>query len=366
MADVESLPAEAVDKLEEYVAGGGSLFFFLGGRVDPTFYNDNLIGTGRRDGGLLPGRLVKRQGDPANGKDVGFVSDVAYNHPALSALRDPSFASLVGSSVTFKALWEMDVKPPASILMKASTGAPLLCEKTVGKGRVLVFTSSCDRSWTNFPIRPSFPPWTQQLAAYLTQEPLNLDTFHVAGDVVQLTSGGAESPTPLRVKKPDGEYVAARWNREAGAMEFTEAEHPGVYAVESADRKPMGLFAVNTEKYESKLVYLDDALAERPGGGDRRANIEAGLKDSRLAHRPQAVFVDDADQAAYTGGRGDPNIWVWVLLAVLAVAVAEPTLANRISALLFSRPRVGPDLTPRVSVLPTAPAVTPTPEASAR
>jgi hypothetical protein len=344
LADVESLSPKAVDKLEDYVANGGSAFFFLGGRVDPAFYNDNLIGPGRRDGGLLPGPLVKRIGDPSEGKDIAFISDVDYEHPSLSAFRDPGFASLVGPSITFKALWDVDVKSPASVLMKASTGmtsVPLLCEKAVGKGRVMLFTSSCDRSWTNFPIRPAYLPWARQLAAYLTQEPLNRDTFHLNGDVVQLTQAGAEGSVPLRVKKPDGQYAAAQWNEADKVMEFADAERAGVYAVETTDHKPAGLFAVNTENYESKLVYLDDLLADN-AGADRRAKVEAGLKKSRLANRPLSAFVDDPEQASRTGGWGDANVWVWILLAVLAVAVAEPTLANRISAQLFSRPRTAP------------------------
>jgi hypothetical protein len=344
LADVESLAPKAVDKLEDYVANGGSAFIFLGGRVDPVFYNDNLIGSGRRDGGLLPGPLVKRIGAPSEGKDVAFISDVDYEHPALSAFRDPGFASLTGPSITFTALWDVDAKPPASVLMKASTGktsVSLLCEKAVGKGRVMLFTSSCDRSWTNFPIRPAYLPWARQLAAYLTQEPLSRDTFHLTGDVVQLTHAGAEESAPLRVKKPDGQYAAAQWNESAKVMEFADADRGGVYTVEAADHKPAGLFAVNTENYESKLVYLDDLLANNPGA-DRRAKVEAGLKKSRLANRPLSVFVDDPEQASRTGGWGDANVWVWILLAVLAVAVAEPTLANRISALLFSRPQRAP------------------------
>ena len=201
----------------------------------------------------------------------------------------------------------------------------------------------------------------QQLAAYLTQEPLNRDTFHLAGDVIALTPAGADSSAPLRVKKPDGQYEAARWNDETKQLEFLGAEHTGVYAVGTADRKPVGLFAVNTENYESKLTYLDDALADRPGA-DRRAKVETGLKESRLANRPTAAFLGDADQPMAAGGFGNPNVWVWVLLAVLIVAVAEPTLANRISALLFTKSRPAPDLTPAGRSRPTATEAALTPE----
>jgi hypothetical protein len=360
LADVGRLSPDAVTKLEDYVAAGGGVFFFLGARVDAAFYNDNLLGAGRRDGGLLPGRLLRVQGAAAPAKDspdVAFIGDADFDHPGLAPFRDPSFGSLVGPSVAFKALWEIEA-PPESVLMKASTGAPLLCEKAVGKGRVLVFTSSPDRSWTNFPIKPAYLPWTHQLAAYLTQGPLGRDAFHRTGDVVELTAEGGEPSAPLRVKKPDGRSAGARWNDQTRAMEFDETEQPGVYAVETANGKPAGLFAVNTENYESKLVYLDDSLGGPPGAADRRAKIEAGLKQSRLANRSVA-FVDDPAEAGRAGGFGDPNVWVWVLLAVLAVAVAEPTLANRISALLYSRPRPAPELSPNGRA-----ATSPQPEAS--
>ncbi len=234
--------------------------------------------------------------------------------------------------------------PPDAVLMKASTGAPLLCEKAVGKGRVLVFTSSPDRSWTNFPIRPSYLPWTHQLVAYLTRGPLGRSAFHLTGDVVELTAEGGEPSGPLLVEKPDGRTAAAHWNDRTRAMEFAETEQPGVYAVKTPDGKTAGKFAVNTENYESRLVYLDDVLGGPPGAADRRAKVEAGLKKSRLVNRPLAAFVDDPAQASHAGGMGDPNVWVWVLLGVLVVA--EPTLANRISSLLYSRPAKAPVIAP--------------------
>ena len=85
---------------------------------------------------------------------------------------------------------------------RAGASGAKLRMASVGKGRVMLFASSCDRSWTNFPIRPAYLPWARQLAAYLTEEPMGRDTFHLAGDVVQLTPPGGEPPGPMRVKKP--------------------------------------------------------------------------------------------------------------------------------------------------------------------
>ena len=76
-----------------------------------TLYNEDLLGPGRRDGGLLPGPLVKpaRRRRPAkDSPDVAYIGEVDFDHPALAPFRDPGFAALVGPSVTFKALWEID------------------------------------------------------------------------------------------------------------------------------------------------------------------------------------------------------------------------------------------------------------------
>jgi hypothetical protein len=347
LADLESLPPAAVDKLEDYVAGGGGLFVFLGPRADPAFYNERLQGPGRRDGGVMPASLVKRETDAGGAGDATFVGDVDYDHPALGAFREPGFASLAGPSVTFKGLWRVDPRREAAVLMRTNSGAPLLVEGAVGKGRVLLFTSSCDREWTNFPLRPSYLPWVHRLTAYLTQEPSRRETFHLTGDVVELAP--AEGGGAPRVRKPDRTAAFARWDAATGLPEFDETEQPGVYAVEAADGKPAGLFAVNLEAYESKLTYLD----------------EAGVKAGRLASRPLAVYVDDPAQLPAAGG-GDSRLWAWVLLLVLAVAVAEPTLANRISAAFFARPRAVPSPAPAGRSAPPAREPSPTAEVAAR
>src|SRR5262249_51175641 len=149
VANAASLPAPAVEKLEEYVDRGGSLLFFLGDRVNGPLYNQQLTGTNRLHGGLLPATLTKVEGNPAAEEGFAFVGDVAHDHSALAAFEDPKFATLAG--VSFKALW--GVAPGVSaVLMRTNNGLPLLCEKAFGKGRVALFASTCDRDWTNFPV----------------------------------------------------------------------------------------------------------------------------------------------------------------------------------------------------------------------
>ncbi|HEY7423376.1 MAG TPA: hypothetical protein VH682_03965, partial [Gemmataceae bacterium] len=346
LANIETLPAAAVERLEEYVENGGSLLVFLGDKVNANFYNETLAGSNRRHGGLLPGRLVAVEGDPAAAKDIAFIGGADYDHPALAAFQDARFANLVGPSVTFKALWRTTV-PPQSLVMKASNGAPLLCEKGFGKGRVMMFTSSADRDWTNFPIRPVFLPWTHRLVAYLAQQSLGHQAPYRTGEIVTFPSSVADTGTPLRVKKPNGTLVSARLiSDDTPTFEFEDTSQPGIYTLVRPDQKdPAGLFAVNLDGYESDLTYLDNLLDEEITDAaltTPETCMLAALKNRW--NRPVMSYVDSPAEVggALSTARHGYKLWDYLLFVVLLVALFEPWLANRISARLYGRPRATP------------------------
>jgi len=45
---------------------------------------------------------------------------------------------------------------------------PLLLEKKIGEGKVLLFTSGLDNITNDFPLRPIFVPFVEQTALYLS------------------------------------------------------------------------------------------------------------------------------------------------------------------------------------------------------
>jgi Aerotolerance regulator N-terminal/von Willebrand factor type A domain len=340
MANVESLPVPAVEKLEAYVDRGGCLFVFLGDKPRADSYNEHFAVPARLHGGLLPARLVAIEGNPGGDQEAAFVASVDYDHPALTAFQDPGFSSLQG--VTFNALWTLTPREDALILMQASTGSPLLCERPFGKGRVLLFAGACDRDWGNFPVRPAFLPWIHRLVAYLAQEPLARDGFFTTGEPVPLPVSAGEGARPTLVKMPDGTLANATVGTGAEApLVFDGTSQSGVYAVyqtEEADTEQ--LFVANLEAYESDLTYLDDVLGgdEEGRGGGNPAHIEAGFRDL-LPGRPLLRFVPDADavaDASLTARRGI-KLWDLFLMVVLAIALVEPWIANRISLRHYMR-----------------------------
>src|SRR5262249_42401261 len=101
LANVARLSPTAVQKLEDYVDGGGNVLVFVGDNVDRQFYNATLAGSTRRNGGLWPATLVKQRGSlgPAGKKkdsNYAAVASLAYSHPALTLFEDAKNGNLAG------------------------------------------------------------------------------------------------------------------------------------------------------------------------------------------------------------------------------------------------------------------------------
>jgi hypothetical protein len=343
LANVATLPDPVIEKLEGYVDHGGNLLVFLGDKVDRSFYNQTLAGAARLHGGLLPGQLLALEGDPGKETNPVYVGEMDFKHPAFAAFQDSPFSS--PAAVTFKALWKVD-PGPATVPMRASTGSPLLCEKPFGNGRVILFTSTCDRDWTNFPVRPAFLPWVYRLIGYLAQQPLGRQSFFLTGDRVPLPFSRDQA---LTVRRPDNSLAYAKVSADgAGGLEFTDSMQPGVYTVYTSDKKEAAQqFVANLEGRESDLTYQDQELARRDDlpGRSPEERIAAGLKEM-LPGRPQLYYIADparATEVAQTVHRGF-GLWDYLLAVVLAVALFEPWFANRINSRHYSSPDLKPEL----------------------
>ncbi|HEX4934029.1 MAG TPA: hypothetical protein VFV33_12660, partial [Gemmatimonadaceae bacterium] len=85
----------------------------------------------------------------------------------------------------------------AQVLASFDDGAPALVEGRRGKGRVLLFTASADRDWTDWPIRTSFLPAMQRFAGFL------------AGSLEERREPPLPVGAPRTVRADEGERVVA-------------------------------------------------------------------------------------------------------------------------------------------------------------
>jgi hypothetical protein len=167
LANLASLPTgDVVRRLEDYVRNGGALIVFPGDRVDSGFYNEHLY---RRGEGLLPARL---------GPEAGSLGP--DRRPARLRLVEPVYdpfrrftgdrAIYIEDKVLFFRHVELrlpDRREDLRIVARFDSGPPAIVEKQFGRGRVLLFASTADTEWNNFPQTPAFLVVMQDLVGHL-------------------------------------------------------------------------------------------------------------------------------------------------------------------------------------------------------
>src|SRR6266545_3471831 len=168
-------PGAKAAELTRFVEQGGGLFVALGDQIEPEEYAKEL-------GGLLPAALHVVKTAP-EGRPARF-GEVDLAHPALAVFQGEAREGLLGVRthryVLAKPSGLPSVRPDRGlggggarskdaprVLASFDDGAPALLEARRGKGRVLLFTSSADRDWTDWPIRTSFLPAMQRFAGWL-------------------------------------------------------------------------------------------------------------------------------------------------------------------------------------------------------
>ena len=166
------LPKEKIQALVQYVKQGGSLIIFCGDRIDPAIYNREL-------GELLPMALGEPvgSGDPEGAKET--LNDKDLEHPAIAKFKGVKGLSLAQLQ-TFKRFKFIpkdaaEVKDPAApkeakdpkdkskddsirTVLSYDNGDPAAVEKKLGEGRVIVFGTSADKSWNNWPTKADYMP----------------------------------------------------------------------------------------------------------------------------------------------------------------------------------------------------------------
>ena len=290
LANVAEPSAPLAAALERYVQRGGGLFLSVGSRVNIPMWNERLALllpqplSVPRTAAALPGQVV---GETLDDRPAARLAPLDRRHPLLSAF--PARGEGIASARFFKFLLLEPVSDTAqaAVILRYDTGAPALVEKTVGKGRVMLLSTTLDREWTDLPIRAGFLPLVQESARRLA------GTSERSGTSV-LTVGQrrdialAPDERRLEITKPDGTVWVASKDRGGGARTilFTETDEPGAYRVRTAGAdgmltdRPADGFVVNIDPRESNPERIaaerrpDRKAAARPDGPPPKRRVE--------------------------------------------------------------------------------------------
>ncbi len=284
VSDVPSLPEAFAAALGAYVRAGGAALIALG---RSSALGGHVPVTGQT---VLEARYFTRDGERFQ-----TTAWLDAGHPSIQGAQH-------WDGVKF--YQAVRINPGAArVAAKLGDETPLLLDQPMGEGRALVFTSTFDNLANDFPLHAAFVPFVEHTANYLARQEEGPASYTV-GSYLELRQG-REQGAAVEVLDPTGKRALTLDEAtRARTMPLTMA---GFYDV----KRPSGrheLVAVNTDRRESDLeMFPADTLvlwqntAQGPRGGG------AGEREA-----PRPV-----------------EFWWYVLLAVLALALAESWLGNR-------------------------------------
>jgi hypothetical protein len=186
------------------------------------------------------------------------VGEVDATHPILRGvdeLRTANFSRAVN----------VETSEADSVLMSLADGTPLLLERALGSGRVLLFTSSFGKEWNDLPLQPAFVP----LMAGIANELLGGAGFTSEADLGSTLGVRALGFSGAQIFDPSGD---AALGLGAGSDDVL-LDQVGFYEVVGGGTTE--LVAVNFDARESDLTAVDAATVERwrglgvrPGEGE--------------------------------------------------------------------------------------------------
>jgi hypothetical protein len=285
LSDVGSLPPSFEDAVKKYVNGGGSALISLGS-VSAVKTRVPLT-----DHAITGDRYASRTGDRFQ-----IAASVDSAHPALrrvEAFEEVKFFQTVA------------VNPGKDrVLAKLTDGSPLLIEKKMGEGRVLVFTSAFDNLSNDFPIHASFLPFLNETAQYLSGVDTTPANFTV-GSFLELRSA-KDRGTGVEVLNPDGKRALSL--AEAAKAETLQLGREGFFDVRRANGHHE-LVAVHADRNESNLTPVPAETQELWSHLGQGAGSAAG-SDAANGEKPY-------------------SLWWWFVLALLGVTFAESLFSSR-------------------------------------
>lgn len=140
--------------IRNYLAQGGQVMLAMGPDVDPGTLSDVL------------GVNLSFDADAIKAPGTMMIATDG-RHPIFRPFLNPSGAL---GDVQVAQYRRLNDQAGRVVLARFTGGDAALTEQTVGKGRLLVFTSDLDNQWSRFPLNPAFVPFAVEAARYLTHE----------------------------------------------------------------------------------------------------------------------------------------------------------------------------------------------------
>jgi hypothetical protein len=274
------------NSLRSYVNSGGSLLVVLG------VHSAALPRVPVSNEPIQGSSYASREGDRFQ-----IVATADAEHPSLRRAN-----KLDG--VQFYQVIRVD-PGQSRVLARLTNQLPLLLEKQVGEGRVLVFTSTFDKISNDFPLHTSFVPFVEETARYLGGQ--QDQSTNVAVDSYVELRSAKDQGASVEIVDPDGKHPLSL--KEATTTQSFQMSREGFYEIHRTNGREE-MVAVHADRRESDLTPVPKETLELWRNTGRGSDIPSAGAESASAARPW-------------------SLWRYALLLVLIIAIIESVIASR-------------------------------------
>ncbi len=245
-----------LDELSRFVQKGGGIIVSADSATDPGEFNKGL-------GQLLP-VLLDAPARPAF--DPERYSPIQNSDIGLKILKE--FEESDNGDISkariynyFKLKIAPGARPPTAVLRLAN-GDPLLLAHPLGKGCVLLWTSTLGGAWSSLPVRQAYLPLVYRLCNYASSMRAPPRNVAPGAPLIFETADGADK---LFMTTPDSQLVECPVVKAGGRsfVRFEKASIPGTYDLQDKDGKKLCSFSVSMPLQESDLRCLEDSEMDK-------------------------------------------------------------------------------------------------------
>ena len=294
LSDTVSLPSIFEHALAEYVRKGGSVLIALGAAAA---HHAQIP---------LWGGSVRDVHDYARGGDAATVGQVDFSYPALEQAQ-PGRDN--GGWAEIKVFYAVAVDPgKARVVARLNDGTPLLLDKQVGEGRVLLFTSGLENLTNDLPLHPVFVAFVDRTARYLSGDE-RVSGARLVDSFVQLRAAPEAGEAPGNVEVIDPQGRRALTLSEARTAQSFRLAQAGFYQIHFANGRD-AVIGVNPDRRESDLAPMAQDVQQ----------LWSGSSGEHAAQTAGAAAAQVKDQPV--------SLWWWVMLLAMMAALAETAFAS--------------------------------------
>ena len=343
LANVPRIPKTVTDRLDNFVRDGGGLLIAPGRHAEADFYNVWRTPAGLP---LMPATLIERTSPKENPAHLELKT---FTHPALQLVANPEHSDAGAALVhTFWKLTADTADPDVRVGGTLESGEPILVERKLGKGYILMTSVALDRRDSNLPSLKCFLPLVHELVYYLAAPmapdvnirpgveiaiELNASTPGLKVNTGAFASYRTPQHPPIEVITPSTNRIAATVKPVAGSLviRFAATQEPGLYRVlippTLATRAVTNAASTNA----SEATELPFAVL---GQGQETAMNPLTESDLALVKSRVGMFVANTREDMITAFGGDVpgrEVWKYMALFALLLLIAEIGVARWIA-----------------------------------